>query len=198
MVKNTKGGKHKAGARKHMTAVRNKRTRLANSDEEGEIYAYVSSISGGSHCRVICQDGHERICVIRGKFRGGRGKRNNFVARGTWLLVGIREWSSGTDRNDGKLDTCDLLEVYSDGDKQELIKTPGDHWKQFMANDLLASCNTSTNTDPESGFIFSDNTEEDEYDKLMSSITEDTKKIDIITTADTSDGIDEYIDTDDI
>ena len=101
MVKNTKGGKHKAGARKHMTAVRNKRTRLANSDEEGEIYAYVSSISGGSHCRVICQDGHERICVIRGKFRGGRGKRNNFVARGTWLLVGIREWSSGTDRNDG-------------------------------------------------------------------------------------------------
>lgn len=181
MVKNTKGGKHKAGARKHITAVRDKRTRMADPNEEGEKYAFVSSISGGSHCRVICQDGHERICVIRGKFRGGRGKRNNFVGRGTWLLVGTREWSSGADRNDGKLDTCDLLEVYMDSDKQELLKTPGDHWKQFIANDNLAPGSGSANTD-EDMFVFSDNKEHEEYERIMSSITKDTTKIDIDTT----------------
>jgi hypothetical protein len=194
MVKNTKGGKHKAGARKHMTAVRDKRTRLADPNEEGEKYAYVSTISGGSNCRVICQDGHERICVIRGKFRGGRGKRNNFVGRGTWLLVGIREWSSGADRNDGKLDTCDLLEVYADSDKQELLKTPGDHWKQFIANDNLAPGAGSSTTEDDM-FVFTDNKEAEEYEKIMSSITKDTKKMDIVT-AESSD--EEDVDIDDI
>ena len=194
MVKNTKGGKHKAGARKHMTAVRDKRTRLADPNEEGEKYASVSTISGGSHCRVICQDGHERICVIRGKFRGGRGKRNNFVGRGTWLLVGIRDWSSGADRNDGKLDTCDLLEVYADSDKQELLKTPGDHWKQFIANDNLAPGAGSSTTEDDM-FVFTDNKEAEEYEKIMSSITKDTKKMDIVT-AESSD--EEDVDIDDI
>ena len=120
MVKNLKGGKHKGQARKHaVTRVANK-TRL--SEDEFEVYAYVSSISGGSNCRVICQDGKERLCVIRGKFRGGRGKRDNLVTRGAWLLVGMRDWSSATTSKG--IETCDLLEVYKDSDKQKLKTTP--------------------------------------------------------------------------
>ena len=68
-----------------------------------------------------------------------------------------------------------------DSDKQELLKTPGDHWKQFIANDNLAPGSGSANTD-EDMFVFSDNKEHEEYERIMSSITKDTTKIDIDTT----------------
>ena len=63
MVKNAGGNKTKRGARKHTFAPQNKQTRL--SKEDGEIYAVVSKMLGGSNCEVMCSDGNTRLCVIR-------------------------------------------------------------------------------------------------------------------------------------
>jgi hypothetical protein len=54
------------------------------------------------------------LCIIRNKFKG-RGKRDNILDSGSWVLVGMREWAS-------KQDTCDLLEVYNDGERDRLLK----------------------------------------------------------------------------
>ena len=115
MGKNVFGGsKHKGMARKTF-GVRGG-AKMRKIQEEGEIYAVVVKIQGGSRCLVLCMDDQERDCVIRGKFRGGK-KRDNVINAGTLVLVGAREWSSASGE---KRPICDLLEVYSDGDKERL------------------------------------------------------------------------------
>ena len=89
MVKNKGGNKTKRGARKHSFTPQNKKTRFI--EEEGETYAVVIQILGGSNCQVMCLDGKLRLCVIRNKFKG-RGKRDNLIAPSKWVLVGIRDW----------------------------------------------------------------------------------------------------------
>ena len=70
---------------------------------------------GGANCEVICEDGHKRLCIIRNKFRG-RGKRDNFIGPGVWVLVGLREWEA---RTGDKQEKCDLLCVYREDEKVE-------------------------------------------------------------------------------
>ena len=79
MVKNTKGGsRHKKMASKN-AKMGFKTHRLRKIQEEGEDYAIVVKNLGGGHCLVKCNsDGNERMCVIRGKFKG-RNKRSNQV-----------------------------------------------------------------------------------------------------------------------
>ena len=57
------------------------------------------------------------LCFIRNKFRG-RGKRDNTVKVGTWLLVGKRGFETLAKKS--KLSKSDLLEVYNDYDKENL------------------------------------------------------------------------------
>ena len=116
MGKNILGGnKGKKGARKHQqSSVTQRATRKAK--EEGEIYGVVSRIHGGCHCEVKCVDKETRLCVIRNKFRG-RGKRDNTLTIGVWVLIGTREWETPAE---GKLPKCDLLEVYTSTDKSKL------------------------------------------------------------------------------
>jgi len=78
MVKNKKGGsKHKKMASKDVKEQSVRKTlRLANPREPCEIYARVTNIYGGQNIGVICNDGVERLCVLRRKFRG-RNKRDN-------------------------------------------------------------------------------------------------------------------------
>ena len=112
-----------------------KGTRFAK--EEAEVYACVISPFGNNMCKVICLDGIERLCVIRGKFRG-RGKRNNLINRGVWVLVGLYEWSSNSAGSG--LPKCDLLEVYSDGDKERLQQRSGDNnWDVIKNLDGVSS-----------------------------------------------------------
>ena len=59
---------------------------------------------GNGRVEVKCLDQKDRQCVIRQKFRG-RGKRDNTIAMGSWILVGIREWETS---KEGKMDTCEL------------------------------------------------------------------------------------------
>ena len=116
MGKNFLGGnKGKKGARKHQNdSATQKATRYAK--ESGEIYACVSRMYGGQHCEVTCVDGQARLCVIRNKFRG-RGKRDNTLSIGVWVLIGERNWETP---GEGKLSKCDLLEVYSTADRGRL------------------------------------------------------------------------------
>ena len=112
MVKNQGGKRTKGQGRKYVGTTQQRKIRYAV--EEGEIYAVVTKLFGGDNCEVVCSDGTTRLCIIRKKFRG-RGKRDNTVAPGIWILVGLREWQTAN-----KLEKCDLLEVYSQSDKDTL------------------------------------------------------------------------------
>jgi len=118
MVKNDAGGnKGKGLARKHVTAAKggaSKQLRVAT--DEAEKYAVVSKMLGNGMCYVRLLDGSagDRLCIIRNKFKG-RGKRDNILDSGSWVLVGMREWAS-------KQDTCDLLEVYNANERDRLMK----------------------------------------------------------------------------
>lgn len=113
MVKNTTGGnKSKKQARSNSSAPQQN---IRKAKEEGEMYAAVTKIFGGPNCQVMCNDGVSRSCIIRNKFKN-RGKRENNISVGSWILVGIRDWevrTNGTQK-------CDLLEVYSHSEKDKL------------------------------------------------------------------------------
>lgn len=125
MVRNTGGGgAHKRCARKHSAPASNSHQQTRRK-EEGEEYAIVTAMSGGQHCQVMCADEHARTCVIRKKFRG-RGKRDNTLALGTWVLVAPRDDWERREPGSTKLCKCDLLEVYSSGERERLLASPGD------------------------------------------------------------------------
>jgi len=125
MVKNSGGNKAKKFASKSFNVIQ-RATRFAT--EEGEAYAIVNKILGGPLCEVLCIDGIVRNCVIRGKFTG-KGKRDNMLTRGKWVLVGLRDWEV-TMKDTPK---CDLLEVYNDTDKEKLIKNSTDSFRIFLS-----------------------------------------------------------------
>lgn len=136
MVKNTFGGsKAKGQARKFANASskQTKALRLANSDDDSEMYAQVTKYCGNGMCHVLCIDQKTRLCHIRGKFRG-RGKKDNMVLNGSWVLVGLRDWESEKKAGD-KLENCDLLEVYNDHDKERLKNSEKKNWSLFINND---------------------------------------------------------------
>lgn len=110
MVLNKNGGnKGKKVARKD-----NIQKKIRLMTEEGEQYGLVTKMLGNSQCHVFCLDGNTRLCIIRKKFTG-KHKSQHFLKPGSWVLVGLRDWE--TNHKD-KMDKCDLLECYSDSDKQ--------------------------------------------------------------------------------
>lgn len=168
MVKNTTGGnKHKGQARK-FTSNFKQTNKLRVIEEEGEVYAQVTKMLGNGMCHVICIDEKTRLCFIRGKFRG-RGKRDNTLKVGTWLLIGLREWESEKGKSSTELEKCDLLEVYSDLDKERLKKTVNCNWTHFIENDA-----NFTNTNANDEITFEDDGIE-EYKKLMESEINNSK-----------------------
>jgi len=125
MVKNTGGNKAKKLASKTFNVVV-RATRFASI--KGEVYAIVTKMMGGSICEVLCIDGITRQCVIRRKF-SGKGRRDNWLCRGKWILVGLRDWENTSKAKE----TCDLLEVYSDNDKEKLIKNSKENFRIFLS-----------------------------------------------------------------
>lgn len=126
MPRNTGGGNKGKKVASKSLVITNRSTRFASVD--GEIYAVVQRMLGGSICEVLCIDGLLRLCVIRGKF-SGKGKRDNRLSRGSWVLVGLRDWEiSSKDKP-----KCDLLEVYNDEDKEKLIKNSRENFRIFLS-----------------------------------------------------------------
>ena len=110
MVKNAGGNKSKRQGRKYVTAPQQRSIRYKK--EQDESYAVVTKLFGGPNCEVMCMDGVIRHCIIRNKFRG-RDKKDNTIATGVWVLIGIRSWEARSD----KPQKSDLLAVYSPQDK---------------------------------------------------------------------------------
>ena len=132
MVKNTTGGsKTKGQARKFANAPKQS-ANIRLSQDECELYAQVTKMLGNGMCHVLCIDGKTRLCHIRGKFRG-RGKRDNLLGNNSWLLIGLREWE--TEKNEKKMQNCDLLEVYSPIDVDRLKNTVNENWSLFNNDD---------------------------------------------------------------
>jgi initiation factor 1A len=112
MVKNTGGNKTKGAARKLMT--NRPSTKLRKAESEEEKYAYVTKICGGRICHVKTLCGIELLCHIRGKF-SGRNKSSNFIAMGSLLLIGIRDFGKNE---------CDVIEVYNPHEVDLLKQMP--------------------------------------------------------------------------
>lgn len=195
MVKNTKGGSgHKSQARKYETSNKQSSFKTRFSEDEYEYYGQVVATLGNGMCHVICKDGKKRLCIIRGKFRG-RGKRDNIINNGKWVLVGGRDFESEKSGDGKNLEKCDLLEVYSDLDKERLKALGG--FTDFIARDNTFS-NLSGTDDNE--IEFSDNSGQEEYATLMSELRGPTStqiKLDSISENNT-DFIDDDINVDDI
>ncbi len=116
MVKNKKGGRsHKKMSSKDSKPTE-RTTKLVLPSVEGEIIASVTQQYGHGHVNVICNDGVERLCVIRKKFRG-RHKRDNQIILHSLIMVGIRSYEVVAV---GKKPKCDLLYVYSNEQKKQL------------------------------------------------------------------------------
>ena len=167
MVKNTAGGnKAKGFARKNFVKGS---SAIRVSDNDSEVYVQVTKILGGPMCHVVDLDGKTMLCHIRGKFRG-RNKRSNFIGPSTWLLVGLREWEKA-DLQKNKLLNCDVIEVYSDSDKDTLKNTILDvNWNLFIANDtkMIGNISSSGGDVYEDGFEFTDEKTQ-EYKALIES-----------------------------
>jgi initiation factor 1A len=165
MVKNFGGNKAKGFARKSFAK---NDSVLRISQEEDEIYAQVTKIIGGIMCQVTTVDGTEMLCHIRGKFRG-RGKRNNFIANGTWMLVGKREWEKDLAVK-GKLLNCDVIEVYNDADKIKLKNNVTSvNWCSFICNDSKIIGNEEFQ-DSNLGIVFQDEKTQEYIDLIESQI----------------------------
>jgi initiation factor 1A len=187
MVKNFGGNKAKGFARKSF-AKTDKDLRI--SQEPDEIYAQVTKIYGGKNCQVTTLDGTEMLCHIRGKF-SGRGKRDNFIGNGTWMLVGKREWEKEAE---GKLLNCDVIEVYNDNDKIKLknnITTV--NWSRFIGNDTRM-LGAEEDEVPNLGFSFGDEKTQ-EYQAIIEAQMK-ASKTGGASIIDTDDG--DVIDVDDI
>jgi initiation factor 1A len=118
MVKNKTGGSGTKGiARKNDTKTL---SRLRISECEEEQYAVVRKIFGGSRCEVLCGDLIVRQAIIRGKFTGKK-KRGNIIQSNSIILVGLRNWCT---KKDGKTEECDVLEVYSPNEIEQLKQRP--------------------------------------------------------------------------
>jgi translation initiation factor IF-1 len=182
MVKNTHGGcGHKKFARKHTTSKGSSKLRVA--EEEGEIYAIATALNGNNMFTCFCIDGITRLGRIRGKFSGGRGKRDNTITIGTWVLVGLREWdyepipskTETASTKKQKLQECDLLEVYSESDKNQLIDSESQDWGLLISNDKSRISGETSSYESDILFASEKDIERSELIQKMNSDTE--KKI---------------------
>ena len=190
MVKNAGGNKAKGYARKNMMKGN---SALRVSEDPAEIYAQAVKVSGGSICRVNSLKGIEMNCHIRGKFRG-RGKKDNLIVPGTWLLVGLREWEKEPLPN--KLLNCDLIEVYSDSDKAKLKNSVTFvDWSPFITNDTKSIGMVESTTEAANDIVFADDKTQ-EYQALIKAHLEESSKSGKSIIIATDDG--EEIDVDDI
>ena len=160
MVKNSTGGnKSKKQARK--TAIQNHQPakEIRKAKEEGEMYAAVSKMFGGKECEVMCLDHKVRRCVMRSKFMF-RGKAENNLSVGTMILVGLRDWEvrhTGSER-------CDLLEVYSQSEKERLKQYESCDFTAISALLIGASSKHSKEEEVFSNFHDTDEDEEEEIE----------------------------------
>jgi initiation factor 1A len=169
MVKNTFGGnKHKSQARKFTNVKSSNKLRIA--EEEGEIYSVVTNMLGNGMFYAYGIDQRKRLGHIRGKF-SGRGKRDNIVEIGKWVLLGEREWDINKQKDDNQIIKCDLLEVYNDLDKERLKDTVSEEWSVLISQNPQEKTNRKDE-------LFEFSTEKDEEcQKILAELNNNKSKV---------------------
>lgn len=198
MVKNTKGGSgHKKFARKFASSG-TKANNLRVSQDVGEVYAIVTKMLGNGMFHCHCIDRKVRLGHIRGKFSYRGGKRDNMVQGGKWVLVGLREWdsseTSSISKKNEKIQQCDLLEVYTDTDKQRLKESVTQDWFVLDSNDITRI--TSGNNPDTESIVFT-TVQDDEREILIQEMKSSTANK-ITLKAEESNDVEEEINFDDI
>lgn len=198
MVKNTKGGSgHKKFARKFASSG-TKANNLRVSQDVGEVYAIVTKMLGNGMFHCHCIDRKVRLGHIRGKFSYRGGKRDNMVQGGKWVLVGLREWdsseTSSISKKNEKIQQCDLLEVYTDTDKQRLKESVTQDWFVLDSNDITRI--TSGNNPDTESIVFT-TVQDDEREILIQEMKSSTTNK-ITLKAEESNDVEEEINFDDI
>ena len=168
MVKNFGGNKSKKMARKVISRPRDNRLRTPDPNQPDEQFACVSKMLGNGMCHVECADNKTRLCIIRNKFKG-RGKRDNVISPGSFVLIDIRSWETAATTK-SKLEKCDLLEVYNPGEKERLKDTVSFDWSKFKN---IASFSNEKEEEDNDVFSFTDN---NNYE-LEENIEKQTKQI---------------------
>ena len=175
MVKNLKGGsKSKQIGRKFVTAPVDRKVRLIH--EEGEIYAVVTKLLGNGMFTANDIEGKERLVVMRNKFRG-KGKRDNAVSLGSWVMIGERGFETGPKPK------CDLLEVYTDIEKQKLKKSGNPIF--LLLKSEYDNAGESSNDD---GITFS-NGDTEKYKELIAAVAEAAQSSDDEDEEDSDEGV---------
>ena len=187
MVKNTHGGSgHKKFARKDTNGGGGRNARLRVSECSDEMYAIATKMCGNNMVQVHCLDDILRLCHIRRNF-SGRRKRDNFVSVGTWLLVGLRDYDEGKGSASAaasttetskkvKLPNCDLLEVYSSVEKEQLRNSIDARWNILTSKDTSTLCSEATGENAEGEIRFTTE-HDDELDALLQSKSNATRII---------------------
>jgi initiation factor 1A len=147
MVKNTGGKRTKGLARKSQQSTFANKLRMSECEEEK--YAIVRKLFGNS-CDVFCDDAKGRLAMIAGKF-SGRNKRNNLIVPGTIVLIGLRDWATVVE---GKTEKCDILEVYSAQEFDQLKQRPN-FPTSFLDSSMRELFGESKAAAPIDEFVFS-------------------------------------------
>ena len=128
MVKNAGGNKSKKVARKNVSYGGSQDVRKAA--DASEMYAVVAKIYSSQRCSVLGADGNTYQCTIRGKFLKNKRSSEGLV-NGAWVLIGFYDWEV---RSDGSK-KCDLLEIYSNLEKDKLKQLETRHLAELMKID---------------------------------------------------------------
>jgi len=140
MVKNKIGGNKAKRMGRKFVGDPGASKKLRMPDDPDEIFACATRMLGNGMFEVMCDDGDTRLCYMAKKFKG-RGKRDNCVTIGCWMLVGKRSWECSTPAGRQKrLDKCDLLEVYNNNEKDRLKELDSLLKKSVKMEDI---CNTA-------------------------------------------------------
>ena len=125
MVKNAGGNKSKKVARKNVSYTTTQDVRKAT--DPSEMYAAVTKIYSSQRCGVLGSDGNTYQCTIRGKFLKNKRSGDGLVA-GAWVLIGFYDWEVRSDSSK----KCDLLEIYSNVEKDKLKQIDGRKLAELM------------------------------------------------------------------
>ena len=160
MVKNKVGGnKAKKFARKNINENSTIQRKIRFVNDENELYGVVIKMNGNGQFNVFCIDGIERLCFIRNKF-SGRNKQSNLITRGSWVIVGKRDWETP---NQKKMEKCDLLEIYTDNEKHKLLQECSINLTILQKQENIILNNDSFNDNQEDNIVITNN-EVDEDD----------------------------------
>ncbi len=171
MVKNFGGKNSKKLGRKFVSNSVKGGNRLRVAEDEDELYGCVVKMLGNGMCHVLCGDKIQRLCIIRNKFRG-RGKRDNTLRIGTYVMIGKRSWESKSDEENSK---CDLVEVYGENEVKKLKDTVQFDWNMFKHIENMGfGSYTKEEEDDNIEFAFTDKFEDIELEeKIKKETTED-------------------------